>query len=460
VADTQTLRVEVAQPPKREPAPRTQQPQPLTIPGKPAAISAANAATIVGTTAATVGGPVGWVVGGAVAAGGALAARHALRKRTSKGGANSTAGGDRIGPSAGAGSSGSARRSSARSGHSTTGASAGRAVPGVGQPGRRAGNPGPKGGAWESMRRDAKGRAASAIRASRGPMGSTGGAGVPGGGRSATPKSGGSRGGKPSGSRMFGSVLGGRRTTPAGSGGTGAGIRPGSGGPTSRAARAAGHSAMKGAKAARRGARKVAKLAAKAAKKRSARAKSRRQNGTSAGANQPCHVSMPRKTGSTVARPGGAKPAATQRPSAPPEIKPRPAGQQRKDQPVATGNGAPRKGQQQGASLMWQAANKFHDTCAAYKPRGMLEVRAEAWEMAATLTELANGMYARAQANTRESLDPSLSTLYARLADQVSAAAAAAQTLGPGFDAMHRQLVENLLKSPNPAGWDSSNNRA
>lgn len=125
---------------------------------------------------------------------------------------------------------------------------------------------------------------------------------------------------------------------------------------------------------------------------------------------------------------------------------------------MASGNGGQQQGQQ-GASVMWQEARKFHGACAGYQPKGMMEVRAEAWEMPGTLAEIANGLYARAQANAKESLDPSLHALYVKIADMVQAAAGAARHLGPGFDAMHSQLIHNLTQGSNPAGWDSTNNQ-
>ncbi len=123
---------------------------------------------------------------------------------------------------------------------------------------------------------------------------------------------------------------------------------------------------------------------------------------------------------------------------------------------MARGNSTPTGGT--GESVLYQAARNFHGVACEYTPRGMLEVRAEAYELPDTLGQLADALRVRAQANAKESLHPDLPAAYAAIADAMQVAAQTARQLGPAFDAMHKQLVDNLTSSPNPAGWDSTSN--
>lgn len=123
---------------------------------------------------------------------------------------------------------------------------------------------------------------------------------------------------------------------------------------------------------------------------------------------------------------------------------------------MASGNGAGQR--RQGSSVLWHAAARFAAAAAEYRTKGNLEVRDEAYELPDTLAQIASGLQARAEANARESLDPALQAMYARIADSVMAAAQAARDLGPAFDAMHPERVRDLLQGSNPAGWDSVNN--
>lgn len=422
MADTLTVRVEAApQSTKREqkPRPGSEQKTHLTVPAAPAGLAALNTATIAGVGLAGAGGSVVWVAGGLAAAGAGAIVRRYKRRKSSE---NAAGGSSKTGAtSASNGRSGATTGGSAAGGRRGTSAASRAAGPGGG--GSSQG-----GGTSAARRRGILGLLASRRRAKR---------------RSAT---GGESGG--------GSAAGGRKASATGRSTSGKrGPLQAGAAYAARAARKAGAALKAGGSGSMRKAGSAAGSIAGAVKRRRARAWKRRQ-GAGAGAVGPCHKAIPLTKGT---KGKVDDPQATPAQKTPPVVI-RPA-KIRGEEVMARGNGAPTaSGGQAGGSTVWHAAKAFWDACSTYKPRGNLEVRAEAWELASSIALLADGIHVRAQANNKENLDPALSQLYATIATNMQSIAQAAKSLGPGFDAMHDQLVKNLLVGNNPAGWDSSNN--
>jgi hypothetical protein len=124
---------------------------------------------------------------------------------------------------------------------------------------------------------------------------------------------------------------------------------------------------------------------------------------------------------------------------------------------MAAGN--PTKGVPTGISVLYEAARKFMGTCAAHQTKGNLEVRAEAYELAATLGLVADTLALRAEANRKQNINPVIHTQYQNAAAAIHAVAQSMLGLGPTFDATHKGLVDNQFSGQNPAGWDTVNNR-
>jgi len=413
-AETPTIRVEVAgqDRPKREPKPAGPTTQ-LTIPAKPAALATANATTIIGSAAAAIGGPVGWVVGGAAALGGAALVRRGIRRAAA---ARAERAAKAAGGGVGAGSGGSAG--------SGTGSGSGG--------GSGSGKAGPLG------RLLGRGKKGSGAGADGSPAGHRTGSGRPAGSRPSPHPRG--RGGAGSGPASRGS-------------GRGSGLG-GSSSPAAKAARKLGKAAAQQAAKASKTATDAANRARKQAEKK-ARDKLRKAK------NGPCVQTLgpktPKKAGATVDRPGG-EPPKTAKPehTEPLKIIKPPKLTARKGKTVAAGNG--KQGAPQGASVMYEAARQFMNICASYTPKGNMEVRAEAYEFAATLGRLAEAIEFRAAANAKQNIDPALHALYRNASAAMHAIAQSMVALGPNFDALHKQLVANQLSGQNPAGWDTTNN--
>ena len=120
-----------------------------------------------------------------------------------------------------------------------------------------------------------------------------------------------------------------------------------------------------------------------------------------------------------------------------------------------SGNAAP-----QPSSVFWQAARQLHAAAAKFKPRGMIEVRAECYELPHALTEIAGALRTRAQECTKQPLEAPLAAAIMQIATCVDTAAQASRSLGPAFDGLHPTEVNRILKPrPNEQAWDTTNNR-
>jgi hypothetical protein len=108
------------------------------------------------------------------------------------------------------------------------------------------------------------------------------------------------------------------------------------------------------------------------------------------------------------------------------------------------------------SSVLGAAARQFNATAASYETKGNTEIRAEAYEMRIVVQLLAGGIRSRAEWNKKKNIDPTLHAMYEKIASVVEAAANAAAMLGPTFDDLHRDLLNNLANGD--AGWDTTTN--
>lgn len=399
-----------------QPDPRTT----LTVPAKPAAVTAANVAAIGGTAAAAAG-PVGWAVAAAVAAagGGFYVARRVVRRSRAETARTATVigggsglgrlGGGSAGRSRGTGVGGLGR--GARAGTSAPGSSAGRAVAG-----RR----------WPSL-----GRSRGQARTSRG---------------------GGTTGGRDAGGRRGALGQIGR--------GLGA-VGRGAAGPA-RAAWKAAKTRRANTKAARAAGTKGPGMVARARRLmhrnvlgKPATAKPDAGKRTTAGADGAAKR-PPRRTGTTIRRAPDPTVGADQTQRGP---VPKPDRRSTERKPTMSGNGNTNGGPQP-SSHFWRSAQQLHGAAAKFEPRGMIEVRNECFELPHALGEIAAALRVRAQAVTKQPLQPALAAAIMQIAACVDTAAQASRQLGPAFDNLHPTEVARILKPrPNEQAWDVSNNR-
>lgn len=483
-----TAEVTTPPPTQRQPTSRSRAqasgPQPtttLTVPAKPAAVTSANVAALAGTAVAATG-PLG-VALATVVAGGA-AGGYAVYRAVSHRRANRAAA---LGYPAGM--TGGGGRGTPRVGR------AGAATPG----GRSAGS------------RSAGSGRGSAAGSGRGPAGGSsrsGGAATPKGkglfglGRSGTSKAGGrgstagGRGAGTSGHRRAGSAPGSGSRSPLTAGKVAAARRklsnrrePGprlsdairsATGRTQSGARPTGREAFRNARRAvtgdnpkKRGTvrRAAAGLAAglvaadKAqrerwqARKRAEAARQAKNDRAAAGRPQtrPQTPTQPqRRTGSTVRRPNTHQPQPNT--SRPPVSTPggtSPSSNGRNPVMSAQGQHTP-----QPTSLFFQSARQLFANAVKFKPKGMIEVRTEAYELPHSLQDIAAALRARAQECTKQPLHSNFAAALVQIAATVESASQASRTLGPAFDALHPTEVARILKPRvNEGAWDTTNNR-
>lgn len=405
----------------------------LTVPAKPALVTGANVAALAGT-AAVAAGPVGWAVaaGVAAAAGGGYVVRRAVVRRTPATG------------SADRGTAGGRQRSGLRlpgSGRATT-----RTAAAAGGTGRR-GAATPAGTGRSPSGRTTSSPSASGRR-SLNPLNAL---------RSMTGRRALARGASPGSGRT--------RTGAGTSGRSGRGIGSG---PLGRASRSAGRlaaaparalwSAAKQRRAARRAASASAGRATSGRWNRMRRFVRRHILGQQPPTRTPSKTQPApgtrRSTGDQVRRSRPA-PGAAERAPAP---RPMPIHNRTNGRPSMSSakSGNP----PQPSSPFYHAARQVHAAAAQFEPRGMMQVRTEAYEMPHSLGEIAAALRVRAQACTKQPLHPQLAQAIAQVASCVDAAAQAARQIGPAFDGLHPTEVARVLQPrPNEQAWDVANNR-
>lgn len=416
------MTIDVAAPtttkPEAKPASQKQSAQPqitLTVPAKPAAVTAANVATLAGTAAAAAG-PVGWAVTAtAAAAGGAyLVARRVVRR-------------------------GRQRRRNGPFGPAPTGASlgrfggapAGRLKSGLG---RRIGSTiGGSGAARAADRRGALSAGLARHLRGNGGRGSKGGVASPGSRRAS--------------SRIPGTLSRlGRRVGAVG--------------------RAAGKLGTKGAQSAGNGRTKKQRTPVTSGTSgagsglwRYARRLVRRRVLGKPGPEQVRKA--PPKSGPQPPRKTGASIRRSPQPTAGPESRSRGPVPKPKPHHVSTtggtmsGNSTP-----QPTSVFWHAARQLHAAAAKFKPRGMIEVRTECYELPQALAEISGALRKRAEECTKQPLDPKLAAAIMQIAACVDTAAHSSRTLGDAFDGLHPTEVRRILRPrANEGAWDTTNNR-
>ena len=112
----------------------------------------------------------------------------------------------------------------------------------------------------------------------------------------------------------------------------------------------------------------------------------------------------------------------------------------------------------QGNSQLYAIARAFHAQVSDIKPRGNLEIRDEAIDLAAVLALIAESLELRVAANRKESLHPDYHSILTSISAALYAVANSALGTGEMFDALHPERVGDLLYGQNPAGWDAANN--
>lgn len=108
---------------------------------------------------------------------------------------------------------------------------------------------------------------------------------------------------------------------------------------------------------------------------------------------------------------------------------------------------------------VYTAARQVHAVAVNSQIKGTMELRTEAWEFPHTIQALADAISARATLCTREAVDPAYAAHLMQIAATVQAAAQAARSLGPAFDALHEKEIRRITQPrPNEAKWDTSAN--
>jgi hypothetical protein len=112
----------------------------------------------------------------------------------------------------------------------------------------------------------------------------------------------------------------------------------------------------------------------------------------------------------------------------------------------------------EGNSQLYAIARAFHAQVSEIKPRGNLEIRDEAIDLAAVLALIAESLELRVAANRKESLHADYHSILTSISAALYAVANSALGTGEMFDALHPERVGDLLYGQNPAGWDAANN--
>ena len=107
---------------------------------------------------------------------------------------------------------------------------------------------------------------------------------------------------------------------------------------------------------------------------------------------------------------------------------------------------------------VYAAARRVHAAAAEHKPKGMLEVRVAAYEAPFVIAEIAAAFRLQAEACANQPVDPTWGQGIMAVATMLDAAAQGARRLGPSFDGLHRNLLDNLQQANNAQMWDTTNN--
>lgn len=419
-------------------APVKPKPEKLTVPAKPAAVTAGNVVTLA-TTAAVVGGPPVWI--GLAAAGAAGSVGYAVRRY---------------------------RRSPARAAKAwqITWPAGSRTALGRAAAGRSTG----------------AGAGRSAARGNRGLLAGRSGSAA---GRSTGGRSGAAGAGRSTGASRTGAGgwLSRRGRHAAGRTGSGSGSAAS---PTTRAGRVARRMAQRTARAtapARRAAWKATKATGRATGRRlrSMATKDRAQAKRGwAWGRRTVRRWLGRSTPETeAAEKAAADKAATAKAAQDAKTPARPATAGTVDKPTSgsspqvktTSTTSTREGTNPMATNsspkapvaggpIYQAARRFRGECASHTVKGTMEHRNEAYDFSYALAELAEGVRARVAHCGQDAVEPAYMQLLNSIAGMVDTAAASAKRLGPAFDDLHRKEIGRILHPRNgEAKWDTTVNR-
>lgn len=159
-----------------------------------------------------------------------------------------------------------------------------------------------------------------------------------------------------------------------------------------------------------------------------------------------------RKVGPTVNEPPE-RSKGPQKPQKPPTKPPV------KDVPVSKGNGpSGNKGPLFSGSQLAELAKSFASQAQNIKHRGHLETLSEANDMPAVLSLFADTFRSRLDEYKRSSIHPDYVQAYSTLCEALETISGMSRQLAPTFMDLHGDLVRNLVNSPDPSTWDTTNN--
>jgi len=136
-----------------------------------------------------------------------------------------------------------------------------------------------------------------------------------------------------------------------------------------------------------------------------------------------------------------------------PSVKPK------KDIPVAKGNGPTgNKGPSLNGSQLAKLTKVFTAQVQDVRHRGHLETLAEAQDLPAVISMVSEALRARVAEYTRASIHPDYVQALATICAGMDSLSNMSRQLPEIFVDLHKDLIGNLVNSPAPEAWDTSNN--
>jgi hypothetical protein len=131
----------------------------------------------------------------------------------------------------------------------------------------------------------------------------------------------------------------------------------------------------------------------------------------------------------------------------------------KKEIPVSKGNGPNgNKGPLSSGSQLAEFARAFASQAQSIKHRGHLETFAEAKDLPLVLSLVAETLRSRASEYSRASVHPDYVQAYGTLCEALDSISQMSRQLAPTFVDLHKDLIANLVNSPAPEAWDTTNN--
>jgi hypothetical protein len=130
-----------------------------------------------------------------------------------------------------------------------------------------------------------------------------------------------------------------------------------------------------------------------------------------------------------------------------------------KDIPVAKGNGPTgNKGPSLNGSQLAEIAKAFAAQAQNIKHRGHLETLAEAQDLPTVISMVSEALRARVAEYTRASIHPDYVQALTTICAGMDSLSNMSRQLPEIFVDLHKDLIGNLVNSPAPEAWDTSNN--